>query len=171
MISKKMAEALNEQINAELRSAYLYLAMSLDADSKSLGGVANWFYVQWLEEQDHARIFQKYMLDQNAMVELKSIGSVPTTWKSPLAMFKDALEHEKKVTALIKELVQISFKEYDLETLSRLQWFIDEQVEEEASVREQIDAFSRIEGRPEMVGQLDAHLFSRTYKPATALND
>lgn len=145
MISNKMAEALNEQINAELRSAYLYLAMSLDADSKALRGVANWFYIQWLEEQDHARIFQKYMIDQDAVVELKPIGNVPTTWKSPLEMFRQALEHEKNVTAMIKELVKISYKECDLETLSRLQWFIDEQVEEEASVREQIDAFSRIE--------------------------
>lgn len=171
MISNKMAEALNEQINAELRSAYLYLAMSLDADSKALRGVANWFYIQWLEEQDHARIFQKYMIDQDAVVELKPIGNVPTTWKSPLEMFRQALEHEKNVTAMIKELVKISYKECDLETLSRLQWFIDEQVEEEASVREQIDAFSRIEGRPEMVGHLDDHLLSRRYSAAAPLKD
>lgn len=170
MITKRMKNALNEQINAELQSAYLYLAMSLDADSKALKGVANWFFVQWREEQDHARIFQEYVLSQDERVELKGIDEVPTVWNSPLDMFRDALEHEKEVTRLIGDLVQLAFKEGDLATLSRLQWFVDEQVEEESSVRDQIDAFSFIDGHHELIGHLDRALLDREYHPADALN-
>lgn len=166
MITNNMTDALNEQINAELRSAYLYLAMSLDADSKALKGIANWFYVQWKEEQDHARILQKYVIDQEASVRLMPIAGVPTEWKSPLDMFRDALAHEKEVTRMIEDLVRLAYADGDLATLSRLQWFVDEQVEEEASVREQIDAFTRIAGHPECLGPLDALLASRHYFPA-----
>lgn len=169
MISNRMADALNEQIRAELQSAYLYLAMSLDADSKALKGVANWFFVQWREEQDHARIFQKYMLSQDATVKLGPIDKVPAKWSSPLKMFEEALEHEKQVTRLITELVELAFREHDLATLSRLQWFVDEQVEEEENVREQIDSFNRISGHSELLGPLDASLLDRHYSPAPEL--
>lgn len=169
MISKKMTNALNEQINAELKSAYLYLAMSLEADSIALKGVANWFFIQWQEEQDHARILQKYVLEQNSKVVLKTITDTPAKWKSPLEMFMDALAHEKEVTRLIRELVKLAFEEGDLATLSRLQWFVDEQVEEEASAMQQVDAFRRIEGHPELTGQLDDKLNERQYTPAEPL--
>lgn len=169
MISRTMADAINEQINAELRSAYLYLAMSLDADSKALKGVANWFFVQWMEEQDHARIFQKYMVDQDAKVELKQIDIVPTTWESPLQMFQEALEHEKEVTRMINELVTLAFKECDWASLSRLQWFVDEQIEEELNVREQIDLFSRVKEYSETLSPLDNLLLCRQYTPSGPL--
>lgn len=171
MISHNMTVALNDQINAELNSAYLYLSMSLDADSKALKGVANWFFIQWLEEQDHARIFQNYLLDQDEKVRLHPIGEVPNKWESPLEMFKEALAHEKEVTRLINELVQLSIKERDMATLSRLKWFVDEQVEEEANAREQVDAFSRIEGYPQLIGPLDKELQERTYKKAGPLRE
>ena len=104
MLSKKLHEAMNAQINAELWSAYLYLSMSMDAEAKGLKGVANWFYVQFQEEQDHARIFMNYILSRDAEVKLLPIEEVRTAWTSPLEMFQDTLAHEKEVTAMINNL-------------------------------------------------------------------
>ena len=108
MLSKKLHDALNEQINAELWSAYLYLSMSMDAEAKGLKGVANWFYVQFQEEQDHARIFMNYILSRDAEVKLLPIEEVRTAWTSPLEMFQDTLVHEKEVTAMINNLAAIA---------------------------------------------------------------
>ena len=108
MLSKKLHEAMNAQINAELWSAYLYLSMSMDAEAKGLKGVANWFYVQFQEEQDHARILMNYILSRDAEVRLQPIAEVRTSWDSPLEMFRDTLEHEQKVTAMINNLAAIA---------------------------------------------------------------
>ena len=108
MLSKKLHEAMNAQINAELWSAYLYLSMSMDAEAKGLKGVANWFYVQFQEEQDHARIFMNYILSRDAEVKLLPIEEVRTAWTSPLEMFQDTLAHEKEVTAMINNLAAIA---------------------------------------------------------------
>ena len=94
MLSKQLHEAINAQINAELWSAYLYLAMSLDAENKGYKGVANWFYVQFQEEQDHARIFMNYLNSVDAKVTLLPIAEVPAKWDTVLDMFKQTLEHE-----------------------------------------------------------------------------
>ena len=104
MLSKRLHDALNAQINAELWSAYLYLSMSMDAENKGLKGVANWFFVQFREEQDHARILMNYINSRDAKVVLKPIEEVRTEWTSPLDMFKDTLEHEKVVTSMINNL-------------------------------------------------------------------
>ena len=130
-----MQEALNGQINAELWSAYLYLSMSLDADAEGYPGIAKWFWVQWLEEQDHARILQKYVIDCGAKVVLKPLLNVRTTWKSPLEMFNDALSHEMDVTRMIHGLYAAAISENDYATQERLLWFISEQVEEESNAR------------------------------------
>ena len=95
MLSQKLHDAMNAQINAELWSAYLYLSMALDAENKGYKGIANWFHVQFQEEQAHARIFINYLHSRDAKVELKPIEEVPTTWCCPLEMFKQTLEHEK----------------------------------------------------------------------------
>ena len=124
MISNKMQNEINRQLNAELWSAYLYLAMAMDAEAKAFKGIANWFFVQWLEEQDHARFFQEYMNAQGAQVVLQAIPEVKTEWKHVLDMFKGTLEHEREVTGMIKDLIQIAIEEGDSATLSRLQWFI-----------------------------------------------
>ncbi|MBQ0025362.1 MAG: ferritin [Bacteroidales bacterium] len=136
MITKKIQDAINSQINAELWSAYLYLSMSSYAESIGLKGVANWFYVQWLEEQDHARILEEYLYSQDARMLLKPIEAVPVEWKGAVEMFKDALDHEKKVTAMIHNLALLSRQEGDFATFNRIQWFVDEQVEEEENVRD-----------------------------------
>lgn len=172
MISNKMADALNEQVNAELWSAYLYLAMSLDAENKGLKGIANWFYVQWLEEQDHARILQNYLCDQNTRVELQPIAEVPTIWASALDMFRDALTHENVVTHAIGEMVEQAFEEQDIATYSRLQWFVDEQVEEEKSVRDIIDTLTchdSVTYADWVTRETNRELSSRKYRQASPL--
>ena len=131
MLSEKLHDALNEQINAELWSAYLYLSMSMDAEAKGLKGVANWFFVQFQEEQDHARILMNYINSRDAKVELKPIAEVRTEWTSPLDMFKDTLEHEKVVTSMINNLASIAAEDKDFASANMLVWFVDEQVEEE----------------------------------------
>ena len=140
MLSNNLHQAINAQINAELWSAYLYLSMSMDAEAKGLKGVANWFHVQYLEEQDHARIFMNYLNSRDAKVVLQPIAEVPTEWNSVLEMFEQTLAHEKKVTALINNLAFIANEDRDFASINRLVWFIDEQVEEEESAREMIAA-------------------------------
>ena len=169
MLSKRLHEAINAQINAELWSAYLYLSMSMDAESKGLNGVANWFYLQWLEEQDHARIFMNYLNSRDAKVELAPIAEVPTGWGSVLDMFRQTLEHEKKVTSLINNLASIASEDRDYASSNKLVWFIDEQVEEEESAREMIDAFEAVEGNKYGLYMLDKELATRVYTQASPL--
>ena len=169
MLSKKLHDAINAQINAELWSAYLYLAMSMDAESKGLKGVANWFYVQFREEQDHARIFMNYLNSRDAKVELAPIAEVPAEWPSVLDMFRQTLEHEKKVTALINNLAAIAAEDRDYASSNKLVWFIDEQVEEEESAREMIDAVEAVEGNKYGMYMLDKELATRVYTQASPL--
>lgn len=169
MISKRLHDAINAQVNAELWSAYLYLAMSLDAESKGYKGVANWFYVQFQEEQAHARIFMNYLNSRDAKVTLLPIDPVPASWDSVLDMFKQTLEHEKKVTSLINNLAFIATDDRDFASINRLNWFIDEQVEEEESARDMIAAFEAVEGNKYGMYMLDKDLATRTYTAPSPL--
>ena len=169
MISNRLHEAINAQINAELWSAYLYLSMSMDAEAKGLKGVANWYHVQYLEEQDHARIFMNYLNPRDAKVTLLPIAEVPTEWDSALAMFTQTLEHEKKVTSLINNLAAIANEDRDFASINRLTWFIDEQVEEEENAREMIAACEAVEGNKYGMYMLDKELSTRTYTQPSPL--
>ncbi|MBQ8863648.1 MAG: ferritin [Rikenellaceae bacterium] len=169
MLSQKLHAAINEQINAELWSAYLYLSMSMDAEAKGLKGVANWFYVQWLEEQDHARILINYLNSRDAKVTLKPIAEVQTEWDSVLDMYKDTLKHEKVVTSLINNLAAIAAEDRDYASSNMLVWFIDEQVEEEESARDMIFAVESVEGNKYGMYQLDKELAARVYTQASPL--
>ena len=169
MISKKLHDAINAQINAELWSAYLYLAMSMDAKTKGYKGVANWFYVQFQEEQDHARIFMNYLNSVDAKVTLLPIDEVPATWDNVLAMFKQTLEHEKKVTSLINNLAAIANEDRDFASINRLVWFIDEQVEEEENARDMITAVEAVEDNKYGMYMLDKELAARTYTTPSPL--
>ena len=169
MLSKNLHEAVNAQTNAELWSAYLYLSMSLDAEAKGLKGVANWFYIQYREEQDHARIFMNFLNSRDAKVELQPIAEVPTVWNSALDMFKDTLAHEQKVTALIQNLAAIAHDDADFASQNSLVWFINEQVEEEETAREMIAAFDAVEGNKFGLYMLDKELASRTYNTPAPL--
>ncbi len=169
MLSQKLHDAINAQINAELWSAYLYLSMSMDAEAKGHKGVANWFFVQFQEEQDHARIFMNYLNSRDAKVELKPIAEVDIKWDSVLDMFKQTLEHEKKVTALINNLAAIANEDRDFASINRITWFIDEQVEEEESARDMIAAFEAVEDNKYGMYMLDKELAARTYTQPSPL--
>lgn len=169
MLSERLHTAINEQINAELWSAYLYLSMSMDAEAKGLKGVANWFYVQWLEEQDHARILMNYLNSRDAKVTLKPIAEVRTEWNSVLEMFSETLKHEKVVTSLINNLAAIAADDRDFASSNMLVWFVNEQVEEEESARDKIFAAESVEGDKYGMYQLDKELAQRVYTQASPL--
>ncbi|MBQ4127797.1 MAG: ferritin [Alistipes sp.] len=169
MLSEKLHAAINEQINAELWSAYLYLAMSMDAESKGFKGVANWFYVQWLEEQDHAHILMNYLNSRDCKVTLKPIAEVRTEWDSVLEMYQETLRHEKLVTSLINNLAAIAAEDRDFASSNMLVWFINEQVEEEESARDMIFAVEAVEGNKYGMYQLDKELAARVYTQASPL--
>lgn len=169
MLSEKLKNAINEQINAELWSAYLYLSMSMDAEAKGYKGVANWFFVQWQEEQDHARIFMNYLNSRDEKVQLKPIKEVPVAWNSVLEMFQETLKHEKVVTSLINNLAAIAAEDRDFASSNMLIWFIDEQIEEEENARDMIFAAESVEDDKYGMYQLDKELAARTYTQASPL--
>lgn len=169
MISKKLQDAINAQVNAELWSAYLYLSMSVDASSKGLKGIANWFAIQFKEEQDHAQILMNYLLSRGSEVLLAPIAEVRTSWADPLDAFQDTLTHEQEVTAMIDNLYRMAQEEKDYATVSMLDWFITEQVEEEESARDIIDTLRLIEGNKLGLFMLDKDLAARTYTMAEPL--
>jgi ferritin len=133
MLSKNMEEALNAQINAELYSAYIYLSMSAYFESKDLPGMAAWMRTQHDEEVAHAMKIYAYIVDRGGRVTLDAIDKPQAEWPSPLAVFENAYKHEQHVTSLIHKLVALSIEENDYATKNMLDWFVDEQVEEEAS--------------------------------------
>lgn len=138
MIGKKVRKAINEQINKELYSAYLYLAMSADAELKGFKGAAKWFKIQYQEETGHAMKFMEYLLDQGAAVELGAIEKPPTTFASLLDMFEKTLKHELVVTKCINALMDLAIAENDHASRILLDWYVTEQVEEEKNDNEVI---------------------------------
>ncbi|MFV0538020.1 MAG: ferritin [Dysgonomonas sp.] len=165
MLSKKLEAALNAQINAEFWSAYLYLSMSAHFAADGKPGFANWFEIQFKEEQDHALKFLNYVIERGGKVELKPITKVSHSWKSPLDAFEDTLKHEQVVTGLINDLVSLAKEEKDYATESMLKWFVDEQVEEESTAQGYIDALKMIKDNGFGIYTLDKELQSRGYTP------
>lgn len=163
MISKKFAQAINEQINAEMWSAYLYLSMANDAYNKGFRGFANWFKVQFQEEQAHAEIFINYLRSQNEKVILAPIAAVETEWPTILAAYEKTLAHEQKVTSLINNLCHIANEDNDYASQNFLAWFIDEQVEEEENARELIGQCRMLEGNNYGMYMLDKELAQRIF--------
>lgn len=144
MLSKKMEIALNKQINEEFWSAYLYLSMSAHFAGEGLDGVAHWFHAQFEEEQGHAMKLFNYVIERGGKVTLAPIREVHTEWSSVLEAFEATLAHERIVTGFIYELVKIAKEENDYATESMLQWFVDEQVEEESTAQGLIDSLKLI---------------------------
>lgn len=161
MLSKKLEEAINKQINVELWSAYLYLSMANHYTHEGLPGVANWFTQQFHEEQEHAMKFMAYMASKGNKVELQPLDKVATSWNSLLNAFGDSLEHERVVTANINNLVTLAREEKDYATENMLQWFVSEQVEEEESVQEIIDSLKLIGDNGHAIYMLDKELGKR----------
>ena len=156
-----MTKALNEQINKELYSSYLYLAMAADSEDKGLKGVAHWLERQHQEEYEHAMKIYRYLLDQCAKVELLPMEKPPVSYASTLKLFEEVLAHEKKVTKSIHDLVAQAIEEKDYATHTMLQWFVMEQVEEEASASEVLDKLRMLGDNVNAMFMLDRHLAAR----------
>ncbi len=132
-MNEKIREAFNKQINAELYSSYLYLSMSAYFESINLPGFAQWMRCQAQEEIVHAMKFNGFVNERGGMVVLTAINGPPTSWESPLNAFEEAYAHERKVTGMINDLVDLAIQERDHASNNFLQWFVAEQVEEEDS--------------------------------------
>lgn len=169
MISSKIQDAINAQINAEFWSAYLYLSMGMHFEAEGHAGIANWFRIQFKEEQAHAEIFINYLNSRGGRVELKPIEAVPTSWESPLAAFEATLAHEEKVTALINNLYALAEQEHDYATRGKLDWFVSEQVEEEETAQQLIDRLKLIAGDGLALYMLDQELKTRVYNVPSPL--
>jgi len=165
MISEKMQEALNGQMNAELYSSYLYLSMSAYFQDINLGGFANWMRVQAQEELVHAMKFYDFVNERGGRVVLKAVEGPPIEWDSPLAVFEAAYKHETKVTGLINELVELALAEHDHATNIFLQWFVTEQVEEEDSANEVVQKIKLMGDAQGGLFMLDQELGQRTFTP------
>lgn len=167
MLDKKMETALNEQINAEFWSAYFYLSMSTYFEERGLSGFANWMRIQFLEEQSHALKIFDYVTERGGSVKLMPIAKVDDTWTSVLHVFEETLKHEQLVTGMINNLMDIAIEIKDHATKSFLQWFIDEQVEEEAGVNEIIDQLNMFEGKGHGLFMMDKEMKTRVFVDAT----
>ncbi|MGF7139234.1 ferritin [Roseimarinus sediminis] len=167
MLKEKMEKALNEQINKELYSSYLYLSMSAYAQTLGLPGVANWMKIQAKEELTHANKFFDYVHERNARVLLQPIAGVDTEFGTVINLFERVLEHEQMVTESINKLMDISIELSDHATRSMLHWFVDEQVEEEANVQEIIDNLKMVEGKGQGLFMIDKDLGARVFVDET----
>lgn len=163
MISPKLQDAINAQINAEFWSAYLYLSMGMHFENEGHAGIANWFKIQFKEEQAHAEILMNYLNSRGGRVVLAPIAEVPTEWKSPLDAFVATLAHEEKVTALINNLYALAEAEKDYATRGKLDWFVSEQVEEEETARDLIERLKLIGDNGMGLYTIDLELASRVY--------
>lgn len=168
MINKKIQDALNRQINSELYSAYLYMSMSAYFEAANLKGFANWMRIQIQEEMLHVRKFYDFILQRGGRVVLAKIDGPPTDWTSPLKVFEDGLKHEELVTKLINDLVTLSNAEKDHATFNFLQWFVNEQVEEESSFNDVLQKLRIIGKDGGALFMLDKELALRVFVPPPA---
>ena len=163
MLNAKVHKAMNEQINAELYSAYLYMSMMAHFEAKTLLGFATWLRVQSMEETLHAFKFYDYIIERGGQATLKAIAGPPTEWATPLAAFQEVLKHEEKVTGLINKIMDIALEAKDHASSSFLQWYVDEQVEEEASAAQIVAKLKLIGDSPQALLMLDAELGARVF--------
>lgn len=162
MISKKVQQAFNSQLNEELFSSYLYLSMAAHFEAKNLKGFAHWFRIQSQEEYGHALKFFNFILQKGGKVSLTQVATPKTEWNSIAEVFNDTLKHEQKITDLINKLVEVSMEEKDYAAHTFLQWFVTEQVEEEANVEEIIQKIEMIGDNKSGLFLLDNELGSRS---------
>ncbi|MEA3505632.1 MAG: ferritin [Bacteroidota bacterium] len=167
MLIKRIELELNKQLNAELYSAYLYLSMSAYLSTKNLSGFSNWMRVQFEEEQFHAMKIYQYIIDRGGKVELEIIEKPKTKFGEIINVFKEVYAHEEKITSLINNLVDVAMQEKDHATVNMLQWFVAEQVEEEANVSDILDQLQLTEGRGAGLFMLDRELKQRVFTPPT----
>lgn len=165
MLNKEIEKALNDQLNFEFHSAYIYYSMAAYFESISLPGMANWMRIQSMEEMTHGDKFFHFINERAGRVELAPIAGVPTEFDSPLAAFETALKHEQIVTARINKLVDMALAQSDHATNNFLQWFVAEQVEEEATADEIVNKLKLIEGARSGLFLVDQELATRVFTP------
>ena len=163
MLNEKVIALLNQQVNKELYSAYLYLEISNFYDSISLDGFANWFMIQAQEERDHAMLFYRYLLNNNEKVELKAIEKPSYALTSDLEVLKHGLEHEILVTSLINNIYAEEYNEKDFRTMQFLDWFVKEQGEEETNANDLITKYELFGSDAKGLYMLNSELKARVY--------
>lgn len=166
-INKKVEEVLNKQVNAELWSAYLYLSMAAWSESHGFKGFANWMIVQFHEETSHALKIKDFVISRSGEIKLQPITAVKTSWDSLLNMIEETYEHECKVTELINNCYEVALAEKDYATSTMLQWFINEQTEEESNALEIIDILKITGEKSGGIFYLDKNLGKRTFTDET----
>ncbi len=160
-ISKELQDAINDQINYELYSGYIYLAMASWFEKENLDGMAHWMKVQAKEEYEHAMRFWKHVVDRGAKVELKAIDAPKTEWSSPLEAWEDAYQHELKVTKRIFKIGEVAANQGDMSAIPMLNWFYNEQIEEEEQTMKVRDLLKMIGDSPNALFMLNAQLGRR----------
>jgi ferritin len=167
MLTDRMHQALNDQIQAEFFSAYLYLSMAAYFENLGLEGMSNWMMVQFQEEQSHALKFFHYVNERGGRVELQSLAQPDRQWESPLAAFEAALDHERMISKRIGDLADLAVAEKDHATHNMLQWFISEQVEEEATVDGIVGQLRLVGAQGPGLFMIDREMRARTFVDET----
>jgi ferritin len=166
MLNKTVQYAINQQIKHEFYSAYLYLSMSAYYETLNLPGFAHWMRLQHQEELTHAMKFFDFVNDREGSVELQAIEQPPSEFQSPLDIFQQSLEHERKISGMIHRLYELAVREKDYPTQALLQWFITEQVEEEKNASQVVEQLKMTGGDTTALLMLDRELAARTTAPA-----
>lgn len=163
MIKKEVLDALNDQINAETYSAYMYLSMAAYFENMGLSGFAHWMKIQYQEESAHAIKFFNYVTDRGGRISLKAVAQVPVDFDGVVDVFEKTLAHEIHVTSLINNLMDVSIKASDHASQSFFKWFVDEQVEEEANVEKILATLHLINGQGNGIFMMDRELSQRVF--------
>lgn len=163
MLNKKVAELLNNQINKELYSTYLYLDMNNYFETRGLDGFANWYMIQAQEERDHAMLFYQYLQNNDCAITLEAIAKPDKTFKSDMDVLKAGLEHEEYVTSLINNIYAEAYAAKDFRTMQFLDWFVKEQGEEETNARDMITKMELFGNDPKSLYMLNQELGARIY--------
>lgn len=171
MIDDRMCEAINNQINAELLSAYIYYSMAQWFEDQDLPGMAQWMYAQTQEEMFHADKFARYVNERGGRVLMQGIDEPPTDWDSPAAVFEHALKHEQWVTGNINKLMDLAIEINDHASKNFLVWYVDEQVEEEANVGAVLAQLKRAGDNPNALYMLDKELGARVFAPPASAEE
>lgn len=163
MLNTKVSELLNQQINKELYSAYLYLDFSNYFSEKGLDGFANWYMIQAQEERDHAMLFYKYLQNNNEKITLVAIAKPDKSLDSDMTVLKAGLEHEEYVTSLINDIYAAAYEVKDFRTMQFLDWFVKEQGEEETNANDLISKMELFGSDPKGLYMLNSELGARVY--------
>lgn len=163
MLKESIEKAFNEQINAETYSAYLYWSMSAALEDMALKGFANWMRIQAQEEMTHAAKFYSYIVERGGRVKLTAIAAPPTEWKDLQSIFEETLKHEQHVTSLINGLADLAISEKDHASVNFLQWFVNEQVEEEATAQDVLGMVKMASASPGSLYLLDKEMGQRVF--------